>query len=136
MNKAARGFLAPKLCLEAVKAAQTSKTFEEGLKKEKDLFMKLATGYQSRAQQHIFFSQRQISKIPGINPKLALDIKKVGIIGCGTMGGGILMCFVERGIPVVVLEPEQRFLDKGLGVVKGNWQRQVKKGIYFIFVFM
>jgi len=128
MSKAARGFLAPKLCLQSVKAAQESPTFEAGLKAERDLFMKLATGPQSRAQQHIFFSQRQISKIPGINPKLAKDIKSVGIIGCGTMGGGILMCFVEKGFPVVVLEPQQRFLDKGLGVVKANWQRQVKKG--------
>ena len=128
MNKAARGFLAPKLCLEAVKAAQDSPTFEAGLKAERKLFMKLATGPQSRAQQHIFFSQREISKIPGIDAKLAQDIKTVGIIGCGTMGGGILMCFVERGISVVVLESEQRFLDKGLSVVRSNWERQVKKG--------
>jgi len=85
-------------------------------------------GPQSRALQHVFFSQRQIAKVPGIDPKLAIDIKKVGIIGCGTMGGGILMCFVERGIPVVVVEPEQRFLDKGLGVVRANWTRQLKKG--------
>ena len=96
---------------------------------ERKLFTKLVTGSQSRALQHIFFSQRQITKIPGIDTKsLARDIKKVGIIGCGTMGGGILMCFIQRGIPVVVLETQQRFLDKGLSVVKANWMRQVKKG--------
>merc|ERR1712087_384341 len=80
MNKSARGFLAPKLCLEAVRAAQTSSTFEEGLKKERELFMKLATGKQSGALQHVFFSQRQITKIPGIDSKAAMDINKVGII--------------------------------------------------------
>jgi len=128
LSKSARGFVAPKLCLEAVRAAHASSSFEEGLKEERRLFSKLAMGPQSRALQHVFFSQRQIAKVPGIDPKLAIDIKKVGIIGCGTMGGGILMCFVERGIPVVVVEPEQRFLDKGLGVVRANWTRQLKKG--------
>eukprot|EP01083_Nonionella_stella_P032759 89636_1 len=128
MNKSARGFMAPKLCLEAVRAAQVSNSFKDGLKAERSLFMKLATGSQSRALQHVFFSQRQINKIPGINAKLARDIGKVGIIGCGTMGGGILMCFVERGIPVIVLESQQRFLDKGMNVIKNNWMRQVKKG--------
>eukprot|EP01083_Nonionella_stella_P219880 787165_1 len=128
MNKSARGFIAPKLCLEAVRAAQVSNSFKDGLKAERSLFMKLATGSQSRALQHVFFSQRQINKIPGINAKLARDIGKVGIIGCGTMGGGILMCFVERGIPVIVLESQQRFLDKGMNVIKNNWMRQVKKG--------
>eukprot|EP01083_Nonionella_stella_P089801 250727_1 len=130
MNKSARGFLAPQLCLEAVRAAQDSNTFRDGLKRENQLFMKLATGSQSRALQHVFFSQRQINKIPGIDPSLArnIEIRKVGVIGCGTMGGGIVMCFVEKGIPVIVLESQQRFLDKGLAVVKGNWARQVKKG--------
>eukprot|EP00485_Elphidium_margaritaceum_P000073 CAMPEP_0202692564 /NCGR_PEP_ID=MMETSP1385-20130828/6906_1 /ASSEMBLY_ACC=CAM_ASM_000861 /TAXON_ID=933848 /ORGANISM="Elphidium margaritaceum" /LENGTH=710 /DNA_ID=CAMNT_0049348109 /DNA_START=61 /DNA_END=2190 /DNA_ORIENTATION=+ len=128
LNKSARGFLAPQLCLQAVRAAQESASFADGLKRESELFMKLASGPQSRAQQHIFFAQRQISKVPGIDGQLALPIERVGIIGCGTMGGGIVMCFVERGFSVVVLEMEQRFLDKGLGVVRSNWQRQVKKG--------
>ncbi len=127
INKSARGFMAPKLCLEAVHSAQMCNTFSDGLKRERQLFMKLATGSQSRALQHVFFSQRQISKFPGINSNLARNINKVGIIGCGTMGGGILMCFVEKGIPVIVLEPQQRFLDKGLNTIKNNWMRQVKK---------
>jgi len=128
LAKSARGMLAPKLCLEAVRSAHTTNSFTEGMAAEKALFMKLATGPQSRALQHVFFSQRQIRKVPGIDAKLARPIRSVGIIGCGTMGGGILMCFVERGFPVVVLEPKQQFLDKGLGVVKGNWNRQLKKG--------
>lgn len=78
-----RGFVAPQLNLEAIKAAYTSSSFEEGLKEERRLFTKLATGPQSRALQHVFFSQRQISKVPGIDSKLATDIKKVGVIGCG-----------------------------------------------------
>jgi 3-hydroxyacyl-CoA dehydrogenase len=126
--KKARGFLAPQLCLEAVKAAQNSATFEEGIKEERRLFIQLATGPQARALQSIFFAQRLIGKIPGVDASLAKKINSVGIIGCGTMGGGILMNFVQSGIPVVVLEVEQKYLDKGLAVLKGNWMRGVKKG--------
>jgi len=128
MAKRARGILAPELCLQSVKAAADSKTFQEGVKKENELFMKLAQNSQSQALQHIFFAQREISKIPGVDSSLARNIKKVGIIGCGTMGGGILMNFVQVGIPVVILESQQSFLDRGLDIVKGNWTRQVKKG--------
>lgn len=117
--KKARGFLAPQLCLQAVIAAQNSATFEDGIKIERQLFFRLATGSQARALQHLFFAQRQINKIPGINMKLAKKINSVGIIGCGTMGGGILMCFVSVGIPVVVLEIKEEYLDKGLKIVKG-----------------
>merc|ERR1712130_1002477 len=128
LSKKARGFVAPQLCLEAVRSAQNAASFESGLKREKELFLSLATGPQSRAQQHVFFAQRQITTVPGVDMSKALEIKKVGIIGCGTMGGGILMCFVQKGIPVVVLEPEQRFLDRGLSVVRNNWLKKVKKG--------
>eukprot|EP01084_Bolivina_argentea_P255821 430427_1 len=129
INKRSKGYLAPKLCLAAVRAAQESKTFSEGMKKERELFIKLLTNPQSRALQHIFFAQRQCRKIPGLNiNNLAKPINSVGIIGCGTMGGGILMCFVEVGIPVIILETEKRFLDIGLNIIKSNWMRQVKKG--------
>lgn len=99
------------------------------MKEERKNSMILSKGPQSRALQHFFFSQRQCAKIPGIDKSIkGLDIKLVGIIGCGTMGGGILMCFIEAGIPVIVLEQKQEYLDKGLNVVKSNWMRQVKKG--------
>ena len=125
------GHIAPELCIQAVKAAAESKSFEDGIKRERELLMKLASGSQSKALQYSFFAQRAINKIPGIGANLknmAKKINKVGIIGCGTMGGGILMNFIQKGIPVVVLETKQAFLDRGLGVVKGNWMRQVKKG--------
>lgn len=132
-NKRARGFLAPKLCLEAVKACQrNSSNFEQGLKEERKLFLKLATDSQSRCLQHIFFSQRQITKIPELNglkvSDVSLPIKKVGIIGCGTMGGGIAMNFMKVNIPVVILDMKQEYLDRGLNVIKSNFMRQVKKG--------
>lgn len=128
INKRARGMVAPESCIQAVKAASETSSFEEGLKRERDLFMKLATGSQSRALQYVFFAQRQITKVPGVDGKKVKPIRRVGIIGCGTMGGGILMNFVQRGIPVTVLETKQSFLDRGLSVVSGNWMRQVKKG--------
>ena len=128
ISKGARGFIAPELCIQAVQASTEVNTFEEGLKRERELFMKLATGTQSRALQYVFFAQREITKVPGVDTSLAKKIKSVGIIGCGTMGGGILMNFVQKGIPVTVLETKQSFLDRGLSVVQGNWMRQVKKG--------
>ena len=132
-NKQRRGWLSPQLCLESIRAAQDSLTFDEGIKKERYYSHQLATGPQSRALQHFFFSQRQINKIPGItdNKNINLkpiDIKSVGIIGCGVMGGGISMCFIEAGIPTYILEIKQSFLDKGINTMKSNWLRQVKKG--------
>ena len=132
--------LAPQLCLKAVRAAQESASFAEGMKAERDLFIKLLTNPQSRALQNVFFAQRECAKIPGLNVKaLAKPIQKVGVIGCGTMGGGICMCFVEKGVAVTVLETKQQYLDKGMGVIQSNWSRQVKKGTFcevFFFIFL
>jgi len=124
----AKGFKAPLMNIEAVKQAGLAKTFEDGMKKERELFVKLATSTQAKCLQHFFFAQRMINKIPGIDMKIANKIKKVGIIGCGTMGGGIVMCFIQANIPVIVLEIKQQYLDKGLSVVKKNWMNQVKRG--------
>eukprot|EP01084_Bolivina_argentea_P255823 430429_1 len=127
--KKRKGWLSPQLCLESIRAAQNASTYEEGIKQERKNAGILGSGPQSRALQHFFFSQRMCSKIPSINKNLKpLKINSVGIIGCGTMGGGILMSFIEAGIPVIILEVEQKYLDKGLAVVKKNWMRQVKKG--------
>jgi 3-hydroxyacyl-CoA dehydrogenase len=128
LKKKARGFMAPELNLQSVMASHREKDFAAGMKKERQLFSKLISGKQAPALQHLFFAQRQISKVPGVNPALARDLQSVGVVGCGTMGGGIVMCFVEKGIPVVVLETKQDYLDRGLSVVQGNWARQVKRG--------
>ncbi len=128
MRKTRRGFQAPLSCIACVEAACTL-PFDEGMARERELFQELHDSQQSAAQRHIFFAERAASKVddmPG-NVKV-LDIKKIGVIGAGTMGGGIAMNFANVGIPVVLLESEQQFLDKGLAVMRGNYERTAKKG--------
>ncbi len=124
----ARGFDAPENCIKAVEAA-VNLPFAEGLERERNLFMELMQGNQSAAQRYAFFAERQVAKIPDI-PKDTpqLDIKKVGIIGAGTMGGGIAMNFVNAGFQVTLVETKQEFLDRGLGVIKKNYDITASKG--------
>ena len=103
--------------------------FEEGLKVEQDLFMKPMTGSQSAAQRYIFFAQRQVTKIPDIEKDTPLkEINSVGVIGAGTMGGGISMNFANVGIPVTIIEQSQERLDKGLGIIRKNYENTAAKG--------
>jgi len=126
--KKARGFLAPEYNIQCIEAA-VNKSFEEGIQVERDLFTKLVTGEQSAAQRHVFFAERQVWKIPGIDKDTQrIPVNKVGIIGAGTMGGGIAMNFANAGIPVVIVEREQGPLDKGLGTVRKNYENTAKKG--------
>ena len=127
-SKERRGFEAPQRCIDCVESACTL-PFDEGLAKEQELFRQVLTSDQSAAQRHIFFAERAAAKVNDM-PKdtKPLAIKKVGIIGAGTMGGGIAMNFVNAGIPVTILETSQEFLDKGLAVVRGNYERSAKKG--------
>ena len=123
-----RGFEAPEACIKAVEAA-VNLPFEEGLKVERDLFRELVSGDQSAAQRYMFFAERQTAKIPDIDPKTpTLPIKKVGVIGAGTMGGGISMNFLNAGIPVTIVEQEQAALDRGLGVIRKNYEATAKRG--------
>lgn len=123
-----RGFFAPERCIQCVEAA-VSLPLADGLKRERELFQECAKNPQARALQHMFFAERQISRIPGISKETPRrDIKKVGIIGAGTMGGGIAMNFANAGIPVTILEVEQAALDRGLGVVRKNYERSAAKG--------
>jgi 3-hydroxyacyl-CoA dehydrogenase len=127
-KKLPRGFEAPEACVKAVEAA-VSKPFAEGLTYERELFTQLMSGSQSAAQRYYFFAERQVAKIPDIPKDTPLiDIKKVGIIGAGTMGGGITMNFVNAGIPVTLVEAKQEFLDRGLGVIKKNYDITASKG--------
>jgi 3-hydroxyacyl-CoA dehydrogenase len=124
-----RGFDAPEANIKCVEAAVNAPTFEEGLKTERQLFMGLMTGPQSAAQRYAFFAERQANKIPDVpddTPTIA--IKKVGVIGAGTMGGGISMNFANAGIPVTIVEMKQEALDRGLKVVRGNYERSAKGG--------
>jgi len=123
-----RGFLAPFQCIKAVQAA-TELPFAEGMKREREIFVELQDSPQSKAQRHVFFAEREVVRIPGLpDDQPTREIKSVGVLGAGTMGGGIAMCFVNAGIPVVLLEVKQEFLDKGLGIIRKNYANTVAKG--------
>ena len=123
-----RGFDAPNAAIEAVKAAGEL-SYAEGVKKERELFMKLMTGTQSKAMRHYFFAERAANKVDDIPADTPLiDIRKVGIIGAGTMGGGIAMNFLSAGIPVTILEMKQEALDRGTATMRKNYEATAKKG--------
>ena len=123
-----RGFLAPEYNIQCIEAA-VNKPFDEGIKVEQELFMKLMTGTQSAAQRYMFFAQRQVTKIPDIEADTKVkDINSVGVIGAGTMGGGISMNFANVGIPVTIVEQSQERLDKGLGIIRKNYENSAAKG--------
>jgi 3-hydroxyacyl-CoA dehydrogenase len=123
-----KGFDAPYANLACVEAA-TRLPFEEGLKFERTEFLKLMGGSQSAAQRYMFFAERQAAKIDGLSKDLPLrDVKKVGVIGAGTMGGGISMNFLAKGIPVTIVEMVQENLDRGVGVIRKNYEASAAKG--------
>ncbi|MFM5913880.1 MAG: 3-hydroxyacyl-CoA dehydrogenase NAD-binding domain-containing protein [Chakrabartia godavariana] len=123
-----KGFEAPYANLACVEAA-TRLPFEEGMTFERTEFMKLMTGSQSAAQRHMFFAERQAAKIDGLPKDTQLRaIKKVGVIGAGTMGGGISMNFLSAGIPVTIVEMAKDALDRGVGVIRKNYEASAAKG--------
>ena len=123
-----RGFMAPESNIKCIEAA-VNLPFDEGMAVERKLFMELMTGSQSAAQRYVFFAERQAAKIPDIGDDVAiLPVKKVGVIGAGTMGGGISMNFLNAGIPVKMLEMKQDALDRGVATIRKNYEAQVKKG--------
>jgi len=123
-----RGFEAPEACIQCVEAAVTM-PFDEGLKYERDTIMRLMVGTQSLAQRYVFFAERQAAKIPDVPETTPTrKVEKVGIIGAGTMGGGIAMNFVNVGIPVTIVETKQEALDRGLGVIRKNYENTAKRG--------
>ncbi|MFI5445828.1 3-hydroxyacyl-CoA dehydrogenase NAD-binding domain-containing protein [Polaromonas sp. UC242_47] len=124
----AKNFPAPLKCVDAVEAA-TKKKFDDGMAFEREIFINLMWTPESRALRHIFAAERAASKIPDVpedTPKR--EIKSIAVIGAGTMGGGIAMNFLNAGIPVKILEMKQEALDKGLGIIRKNYEAQVKKG--------
>lgn len=123
-----RGFEAPEANIACVEAA-TDRPFNEGAAFERQSFMTLMNGVQSAAQRHIFFAERQAARIddvPADTPRRATG--RVGIIGAGTMGGGIAMNFLSIGIPVTLLDMQQGALDRGVGVVRKNYEATASKG--------
>ena len=119
---------APAACVDAVRyAAQLP--FAQGLRKEKALFEQLVASSQSRALRHVFFAERAASKIDGLpNDVKAKAIMSVGVIGAGTMGGGISMNFLSSGIPVILVETQQDALDRGTATIRRNYEASAAKG--------
>ncbi|HEY0628163.1 MAG TPA: 3-hydroxyacyl-CoA dehydrogenase NAD-binding domain-containing protein [Sphingomicrobium sp.] len=123
-----RGFEAPEANIKAVEAA-VAKPYAEGVIDERNLFMGLMAGTQARAQQYFFFAERKAAKIENIpEDTKPRSVKKVGVIGAGTMGGGISMNFLSAGIPVTIYEMSQEALDRGTGVMRKNYEATASKG--------
>jgi len=123
-----RGFKAPENIVKAVEAA-VSLPFDQGIKRERELFQELITSPESKAQRYFFFAEREAAKIPDVPADTpAKDIKKAAVIGAGTMGGGIAMNFANAGIPVTVVEMNQENLDRGLGIVRKNYEATASRG--------
>ena len=124
-----RGFDAPAANIACVEKAADGSSFAEGIAFERQEFMKLMLGVQSAAQRHLFFAERQAAKIDGIAPGIALrPVRTVGVIGAGTMGGGIAMTFLSAGIPVTVVEMAQEALDRGTATIRKNYEASAAKG--------
>lgn len=118
-----RGQVAPDWIVEAVQAA-VEKPFDEGLALEKQRFFQAAMSLQSQARRYYFFAERSAQKAPDLPPETKpREVRKVGVIGAGTMGGGIAMNFVNIGVPVTLIEMKQEALDRGLAVIRGNYER-------------
>jgi 3-hydroxyacyl-CoA dehydrogenase len=123
-----KGFDAPEYNVRAIEAA-VAKPYSEGVQTERQLFMELMSGTQARAQQYFFFAERKASKIEGLpDDTRPRDIRRVGVIGAGTMGGGISMNFLSAGIPVTIVEMQQEALDRGTGVMRKNYEATASKG--------
>src|SRR5688572_17833808 len=124
----AKNLPAPAKCVDAVEAA-TQKKFDEGMALEREIFVNLMFTPESRALRHLFMAERAASKIADVpDDTKQREIKQVGVIGAGTMGGGISMNFLNAGIPVTILEMKQEALDRGIATIRKNYEGQVKKG--------
>jgi 3-hydroxyacyl-CoA dehydrogenase len=126
--KRARGLDAPMAAIEVLRAS-LDVPFDDALKMERDAFMRLRAGDQSKAQRHIFFAEREAAKVPGL-PKdtKPREIRRAAVIGAGTMGGGIAMCFVNAGIPVTLIETSEEALKRGLGIIEKNYRASAARG--------
>jgi 3-hydroxyacyl-CoA dehydrogenase len=123
-----RGLTAPELIVQCVEAA-VHESWDEASKVERQAFLQLVRSEQSRTLRSYFFAERAAAKVPDVPPTTPRrPVQKVGVIGAGTMGGGIAMCFANAGIPVVVVERDQSLLERGLGVVRRNYDASAKRG--------
>src|SRR5882724_6924710 len=127
-RKTRRGMMAPLAAIESVENA-IQFPFEQGCKKEMELFMKCLFSDQSKAMIHAFFGEREVAKIPFLPKDTPVrEIHKAAVIGAGTMGGGITMNYINAGIPVILKEATQEALDRGVAIIRKNYANSVKKG--------
>ncbi|MDH2403323.1 3-hydroxyacyl-CoA dehydrogenase NAD-binding domain-containing protein [Bradyrhizobium sp. SSUT18] len=128
MTKKSRGLEAPFAAADAVGYA-IDLPFDEGLKKEREGFLKLVASDQSKAQRYAFFAEREASKIAGVpEGTKSRPVNRVAILGAGTMGGGIAMSFANAGIPVTLIETGEEQLKRGLGIMQKNWEATAARG--------
>ena len=129
LNRTHRGQFAPAQILKCIEAAVNAEDFDAGMDVERECFGECMTHPQREALIHIFFAERAANKIPGLDADVELiDIKKGSVIGAGTMGGGIAMCFANAGIPVRIHDNDPENLARGVKVIEGNYARTVSKG--------
>ena len=128
VNARARGQIAPDRIVSCLEAA-VNLPFDKAIERERELFRELVTSPESAAMRHIFFAERQAAKIKGLPRETPVrEVKQAAIIGGGTMGGGIAMCFANVGIPLVLLEVNEEALDHGLKIIRKNYGITVKRG--------
>lgn len=128
MTKKSRGLEAPFAAADAVGYA-IDLPFDEGLKKEREGFLKLVASDQSKAQRYAFFAEREAAKIAGVpEGTKSRPVNRVAILGAGTMGGGIAMSFANAGIPVTLIETGEEQLKRGMGVMQKNWEATAARG--------
>ena len=128
ISRRARGFEAPFACVDCVEAA-TTMPFEKGLAFERETFLRCRSSNQSLSQRHAFFAEREVRKVRGLRAETSqIDLKRAAVVGCGTMGSGIAMCFANAGIPVIVTESKQDMLDRGMEMIRKNYTSTVSKG--------
>ena len=127
-KKTARGMMAPQAAIDAVEAA-TKLPFIDAVKKEAELFQQCLFSDQSKALIHVFFGEREVARIPDIPKDIKpFEIRKAAVIGAGTMGGGIAMNYANAGIPVIIKETAQDVLDRGMSIIRKNYENSVRKG--------
>jgi len=127
VNKKARGQQSPLAALESIKNA-VELPFAQGLKKEREIFLACMASPQSRALRHIFFAERAAAKLPESVPGTAMDISAAAVIGGGTMGRGIAMCFANKNIPVKIIETDQDKLDQALEAIENTYAKMATSG--------
>jgi 3-hydroxyacyl-CoA dehydrogenase len=126
--KEKKSLFSPQRIVDAVQAAVTL-PFDQGMARERELFMQCMNNSQAKALQHVFFAERKVASVPNLDKDVKRrNLQRVAVIGAGTMGGGITMNFLNVGIPVTLLEMKQDTLDRGIGVIRKNYENTASKG--------